>query len=653
VAVIVFWGLSGHAVHLRDGIVNRGDPLLTAWMLAWDQHQLVTSPFEFFQANIFHPFRDTLAYSEHVVGPALLAAPARLFTDNPIAVQNVSLLTAFVFLGLAAYLLFVWLSGSPVAAAAGAVLVALAPVRLPQLGHIQILHTAGIPLLLYGLWRFFEDRRPAAAAIFSAALAFEILSSFYLAALALFTFALSMALLPLARGWRETWAAFRRLSPWLAGVAAVCLPFVLPYFRLRSALGFSRGLEGNWDNWASHRSYFRPTPGSVTARLAQLDGLPVRPSLYVGAVVVVLALLAVVAIRSPYFADRRRAFGARFFLVLGAVAFAISLGGWRTLPDGRRLLLPFYYLHALPGFDGLRATIRFSVLVDLAAVSLAVLGLAYLERRLGDRVGRAGAMAVAAAVAIAAFLDRAPPLPLAPVERIEVGEGIPHVYRWLAGDAGARGVLELPMSVGPGEREPWDPVPYMQVYYSTVHWKRIVNGTSGYFPPGYFDLVPRMARFPSDAAFEVVRNLPINRVVVHKSLYPAELPSPIFGSADGFHVLHECGDDVVAEVRSKFVTRPLGTSVELLGPSPDDSSWVQLRWNPALPEFLYPPPEFRLHVETLRPDGSKHSFEIRQWLTDPRRSRVYRITGTPAGTVVSARVTAGANEESVARRKIL
>lgn len=622
-------------------------------MLAWDQHQLVTNPFELFQANIFHPFRDTLAYSEHVFAPALLAAPARLFTDNPIAVQNVSILTAFVLLGLAAYRLFVWLSGSPIASAAGAVLIALAPTRLPQLGHVQLLHTAGIPLMLYGLWKFFEDRRLSSAAIFAAALAFEMLSSFYLAALALAAFALSITLLPFDRGWRETWSIGRRLLPWVAGVAVICLPFVLPYFELRSELGFARGLEDNTENWASHKSYFRPVPGSLTARVAQLHGAPPRPSLYLGAVVVLLGMLAVFAIRSPYFAERRRAFATRFFVLLGAVAFVVSLGGWRTLSDGRRLLLPFFYLHALPGFDGLRATVRFSVLVDLAAVSLAVLGLAYLERRLRDRVGTARALALAGAVAVAAFLDRAPPLPIAPMERVEVGAEIPHVYRWLAKDAGARGVIELPMTVGPGEREPWDPLPYKQVYFSTVHWKPTVNGTSGYFPPGYFDLIPRMAQFPSEAASEDLKNLPINRVLVHKRLYGWNLPAFLFGSAEGFRILHECGDDVVAEVRSAARPRPLLPAVEVLGPSPDDSSRVVIRWDPELPEFLYPAPEFRLHIELFKPGEKKHSFDVRQWVVDPRRARVYRITGTPAGTVVSARVTTGTNEKVAERRKTL
>ena len=622
-------------------------------MLAWDQHQLVTNPFEFFQANIFHPFRDTLAYSEHVVGPAVLAAPARLFTDNPIAVQNVSILTAFILLGLTAYRLFVWLSGSPIASAAGAVLIALAPTRLPQIGHVQLLHTAGIPLMLYGLWKFFEDRRPSSAAIFAAALAFEMLSSFYLAALALAAFALSIALLPFDRGWREAWSIGRRLLPWIAGVAVISLPFVLPYFELRSELGFARGLEGNTENWASHKSYFRPVPGSITARVAELHGAPPRPSLYLGAVVVLLGVLAVFAIRSPYLAERRRAFAARFFVLLGAVAFVISLGGWRTLPDGRRLLLPFFYLHALPGFDGLRATVRFSVLVDLAAVALAVLGLAYLEWRLRNRLGRTAGMAVAAAVGMVAFLDRAPPLPIAPTEKVEVGAEIPHVYRWLANDAGARGVIELPMTVGPGEREPWDPLPYKQVYFSTVHWKRIVNGTSGYFPPGYFDLIPRMAAFPSAAASEDLRNIPINRVVVHKRLYSSGLPSPLFQS-DAFRVLHECGEDVVAEVRSAAAgARSLQPTVEVVGPSVDDASWVVIRWDPALPEFLYPPPEFRVHIELLKAGDQKHSFDVRQWLTDPRRPRVYRITGTPAGTVVSARVTTGKNEKAAERRKTL
>src|SRR5262249_12667357 len=41
--------------------VALGDPLLTTWILAWDAHAPQTAPLRFFDANMFHPRRGTLA----------------------------------------------------------------------------------------------------------------------------------------------------------------------------------------------------------------------------------------------------------------------------------------------------------------------------------------------------------------------------------------------------------------------------------------------------------------------------------------------------------------------------------------------------------------------------------------------------------------
>src|SRR5215831_11473214 len=51
------------------------DTRLFLWTLSWDVHALLHQPLHLFDANIFHPEPRTLAYSEHVVGSAVLGAP--------------------------------------------------------------------------------------------------------------------------------------------------------------------------------------------------------------------------------------------------------------------------------------------------------------------------------------------------------------------------------------------------------------------------------------------------------------------------------------------------------------------------------------------------------------------------------------------------
>src|SRR5947208_173442 len=50
-------------LHLRTSIFSHHDPYFSIWRITWVAHALATSPLHLFDANIFYPSRDTLAYS--------------------------------------------------------------------------------------------------------------------------------------------------------------------------------------------------------------------------------------------------------------------------------------------------------------------------------------------------------------------------------------------------------------------------------------------------------------------------------------------------------------------------------------------------------------------------------------------------------------
>ena len=64
---------------LSNSVRDPGDPLLNAWIMAWDVHAALTGSFgSFFDANIFFPHGRTLAYSEFLIPQAILGAPVLL-----------------------------------------------------------------------------------------------------------------------------------------------------------------------------------------------------------------------------------------------------------------------------------------------------------------------------------------------------------------------------------------------------------------------------------------------------------------------------------------------------------------------------------------------------------------------------------------------
>ena len=93
-------------VHFNTHIPSDpGDPLFVAWILAWDFHALTSDPGSLFNANIFYPVENALAFSENMLGVLPIFAPAYAMTRNPIFAYNVVFLLSFILSGVAMFLL--------------------------------------------------------------------------------------------------------------------------------------------------------------------------------------------------------------------------------------------------------------------------------------------------------------------------------------------------------------------------------------------------------------------------------------------------------------------------------------------------------------------------------------------------------------------
>src|SRR3982074_1976947 len=97
---------------LRDTVHDDGDPLLNAWALAGVAHQLPRAPARLFDANIFYPERNTLAFSEMLLVPGTIAAPLHWLGVGPILLSTLVFLSGFALSGVGVALLVRRLTGS-------------------------------------------------------------------------------------------------------------------------------------------------------------------------------------------------------------------------------------------------------------------------------------------------------------------------------------------------------------------------------------------------------------------------------------------------------------------------------------------------------------------------------------------------------------
>jgi hypothetical protein len=263
------------------------------------------------------------------------------------------------------------------------------------------------------------------------------------------------------------------------------------------------------------------TGGFVTS----VAGIPVRASNATRLATNTVMALAALLLLSP--AARRRLMTCLRSPTMLAALFAL-FAAWMSLGPvphtrGQLLQVPalyaFFYEH-VPGFEGLRVPARYGMVVAVFLSILAGTGAALVMR-----AARRSALPAAAFSIV--FLAETAFTPMllnsswggdfvVPPAHIETAANAPAVYHHIATMPDARVITEFPF----GDIS-WE---LRFVYYSSVHWKRLVNGYSGTFPASY---KTRVALFHNVAlhageAWQALRATGTTHVIVHESALSAK-----------------------------------------------------------------------------------------------------------------------------------
>ena len=500
-SVIMTWPLVT-GLNRLGRTANSGDARVSVWNVAWVAHALLTDPGDLFDANIFHPHRNTLAFSEANLAAGVIGLPAWWFTRNPETAHNVVVLFTFAASVVTMWLFARRLTGDAWAAATSAVLFAFCPFLFSHTAHIQLLMAAGLPLSLLMVHRLADAPSPRKGIDLGIALAAQALGCAYYGIFAGFMVGYVALFLAYARGlWR---------SPryWIALAIGVVLSMLLVapafahYLRLQDETGFGRSLEDAAPYSAYVRSYL------ASAAHAHNWLLPIikdwnHEVLFPGFLAIILAAIGVVKVMrgsasldasAPEVSTARET--VLLYGSLGALAFWASLG-----PRAGLYSLLF---KTIPVFSLLRAPGRTGIIVVLILALFAAFGVRALRRRTSTPI--------AVACCAAALLE----MNGIPIDWREA-RPISPVYDVLAGmPRGA--VAEFPFY----ERRIDFYIHTIYMVNSTRHWQPLLNGYSDYIPPDFRELALVLASFPSRESFEAMKQRRTRYIVIHRDLYGAQ-----------------------------------------------------------------------------------------------------------------------------------
>ena len=486
-AVIHTWPLASDPGRLSR--LDNDDTAFNTWVVAWVAHVLPRDPLHLFQAPIFYPEKDTLAYSEHMLVQSVMGAPLLWLDWSPVLVFNLLVMAGFALSGWSMSLLIRNWTGSTAAGIVAGTLFAFNAHLLTRFAHLQALHMEFIPPALYALDRLLERATWRYALLLTLAFVTQALCSNY--TMVFLAAALVAAALVRPDGWwRQAGAFWPRAI--VAALAAVLLltPVLLPYYRVHETQGLVRSLDEVRTYSAGWRDYLT-TGGRLhyalwSHRFFNYFGTALFP----GVLGTVLALLALGSGRG--LRDRR----ARMAVAFGLLGLALSFGP--ATPG-------YAWAHEhVPILQGIRAAARWGILPLTAVAILAGFGVqAVAAWRLRPRVWAAAAAAMIAIVSIEAMR--------APLGLVDY-KGIPRAYDRL-------------------RDEPWGPIVIFPLYRGgnfhlnghylieqTRHFRPMINGYSSFAPASFHERAARLEAFPAPQTLAELRSLGVTHVLLDRTV---------------------------------------------------------------------------------------------------------------------------------------
>jgi hypothetical protein len=513
-AILTSWPL---VLHMPSRIApDLGDPVRTAWEVAWVGHAMLHDPLHLFNSNAFYPHPLSLAFSDSLLG----YGPAAFFGSGTVAAlvrYNLLFLFAWSLCFVGAYLLSRELGLGRLGAAAAGIAFAYAPYRVTEAGHLHVISSGGLPFAMFLLLRGYR-RSSRKLVLFGWLVSAWQVSLGFTLGLQYCYLLLVLALLALFFWWRgrltpgEGWRGPSTRGPLIpqrllivtvigvAILAVVAIYQANPYLQVANDYPTAKRTLKEVENYSSGPAALlsastenRVWSGATSGMRAKVHSKN-EDVFFPGGLILVLALIGLLGVGGSVYTRK-----FRVGLLLGVVTCSVLAMGMGLTGAGYPYRLLYDYA---PGWDGVRVPGRIFTLGTLFYALLAGAGAQALVRLIGPWGRRHSISALPALLGVVLVIGI-------------LGEGAGHlghpvVPQPAKAEVGLPGpLLDLP-SDGAADRI-WQ-------YFSTDGFYKIPIGNSTFDIPSVDDLRGGMSGFPDKASIEKLRYYGIKTVVLHLTM---------------------------------------------------------------------------------------------------------------------------------------
>lgn len=506
--------------NLEDSVLGLGDELLITWIINWDIYAFAHFPLKIFDANIFYPYHNSLSFSDAFFTSAAIAfLPVKIFKEPAIA-YNVNLLFSFSTLGFFTYLLVYYFTKNNYSSIISGTLFAFSTYTLEKTVHLQLLSVQWIPLTLLFFFRFINEKKYRYLIFSCIFFVIQVYNSFLPGYFLIVSFMCLLLILYIKKYYDIKLLINKNTLVIISLSLLVILPIAMPYLKTSSDFNYVRDIRESIHT-ANRPEYFLYAYGKTRLKDLLIEIFyknnkgPYFYDGYLGFAFIVLSIFAIF-----YRIINRKKYSNSYFdsfLFIGIFSFVLSLGpvfqwGGRVIKDPFMIPLPyaiFYYI--LPGFKGFRNSGRWEMLMMFAFSVMIGLFLAKLYKNKPLLIK----VFMTLAICFLVFAEFTFPLK---IEKIPKLYQFPPVYSYINTLPSNAAIIELP--IYNWNMQPYSGIELKREYFSTVHFRPMVNGGSGFSPIDWQNQTYKfMLEFPSEQTIKRLKDIRVKYLIFHKKEY--------------------------------------------------------------------------------------------------------------------------------------
>lgn len=477
-----------------------GDPLLNTFIMGSIIHKFLSfnlqSLSSFFDINIFYPYKYTLAYSENLLSTSFLfALPAYLITKSFVAAYNITFLIGFLLSGFFMYILTYYLTQKILPSIFSGIIYSFAPFKFIHLGHIQIITSMWLPLIILFMHKFFEEgyllKNIYLSSIFF--LLNATANTYFMLFISIFIFLMFLIYLSkshlfiILKGFFTFWI-----------INSILIAFIYyPYYIVKKTMGFSRSLQDAAEFSANIKSFISVPPGNLFYGLF-LPTSGGEATLFWGAIPSILVFFFFFFLKKNFISIRSNKIFL-FYSLMGLLSIILAFGpffmGKNWLPNPLYLILYYFF----PGFDSIRvpARLEITILFSLGIISGFSLKLLF-QNKLKLPL-------LLMFLLIFEYIN----IPIA-IAEIPFNAEVPKIYSWLKAQKDQFAIAEMPLPKSYSFKD--SHVEYRREFFALYHQKFLFNGWSGHFP----FLYQAALNYPIEKLLLLFKEINIKYIIIHK-----------------------------------------------------------------------------------------------------------------------------------------